>query len=125
MPKEDIANLGVEPTELRELSLSNLMNTVESLQIKGDPSTISMLVADGIYEASFLIYDALWSKENFPVKGDIVVYVPSRDIVIITGSEDVESLETVREIVHNPDNHWPHPVSNIGFIRKADKWVKF
>ena len=125
MPKEDIANLGVEPTELRELSLSNLMNTVESLQIKGDPSTISMLVADGIYEASFLIYDALWSKENFPVKGDIVVYVPSRDVVIVTGSEDVESLETVREIVHNPDNHWPHPVSNIGFIRKADKWVKF
>lgn len=49
----------------------------------------------------------------------------SKDVVIVTGSEDVESLETVREIVHNPENHWPHSVSNIGFIRKEGKWVKF
>lgn len=125
MPKEDIANLDVKEEELRNLSMSNLMNAIESLQIKGDPSTISMVVADGTYEASFLIYDALWTKETFPVKGDIVVYVPSRDVVIVTGSEDADSLATVKGIVHNPENKWPHAVTNIGFIRKENKWVKF
>lgn len=125
MPKEDIANLDVKEEELRNLSMSNLMNAIESLQIKGDPSTISMVVADGTYEASFLIYDALWTKETFPVKGDIVVYVPSRDVVIVTGSEDADSLATVKGIVHNPENKWSHAVTNIGFIRKENKWVKF
>lgn len=125
IPKEDIANLDVKEEELRDLSMSNLMNAIESLQIKGDPSTISMIVADGTYEASFLIYDALWTKENFPVKGDIVVYVPSRDVVIVTGSEDTDSIETVKGIVHNPENQWPHSVTKTGFIRKDEKWLKF
>ena len=65
MPKEDINALGVEEGELRNLSMANLMNANESLQIQGDRSTVSMVVADGIYEASFLLYDDLWTKENF------------------------------------------------------------
>ena len=59
MPKEDINALGVEEGELRNLSMANLMNANESLQIQGDRSTVSMVVADGIYEASFLLYDDL------------------------------------------------------------------
>ena len=125
MPKEDINALGVEEGELRNLSMSNLMNANVSLQIQGDRSTISMVVADGIYEASFLLYDDLWTKENFPVKGDIVVYVPSRDVLIVTGSEDTESLETVRGIVHNPESQWSHAVTDIGFVREKNKWVEF
>ena len=125
MPKEDINALGVEEGELRNLSMSNLMNANVSLQIQGDRSTISMVVADGIYEASFLLYDDLWTKENFPVKGDIVVYVPSRDVLIVTGSEDTESLETVRGIVHNPESQWSHAVTDIGFVREKNKWAEF
>ena len=125
MPKEDINALGVEEGELRNLSMANLMNANESLQIQGDRSTVSMVVADGIYEASFLLYDDLWTKENFPVKGDIVVYVPSRDVLIVTGSEDTESLETVRGIVHNLESQWSHAVTDIGFVREKNKWVEF
>jgi len=125
MPKEDINALGVEEGELRNLSMANLMNANESLQIQGDRSTVSMVVADGIYEASFLLYDDLWTKENFPVKGDIVVYVPSRDVLIVTGSEDTESLETVRGIVHNLESQWSHAVTDIGFVREKNKWAEF
>ncbi|MFZ8142765.1 DUF1444 family protein [Alteromonas macleodii] len=125
MPKKDINALGVEEGELRNLSMANLMKANVSLQIQGDRSTISMVVADGIYEASFLLYDDLWTKENFPVKGDIVVYVPSRDVLIVTGSEDTESLETARGIVHNPESQWSHAVTDIGFVREKNKWVEF
>jgi uncharacterized protein YtpQ (UPF0354 family) len=125
MPKEDIAKLGVKEEELKSLSMSNLRKAIPSVQIKGDPSTISMIVADGTYEASFLLYDDLWTKDNFPVKGDIVVYVPSRDAVFVTGSNDVEGLKKVRSIVYNPENQWSHIVSEVGFVRKGDKWVEF
>lgn len=125
MPKEDIAKLGVKEKELKSLSMFNLRKAIPSVQIEGDPSTISMIVADGTYEASFLLYDDLWTKDNFPVKGDIVVYVPSRDAVFVTGSNDVEGLKKVRSIVYNPENQWSHIVSEVGFVRKGDKWVEF
>jgi uncharacterized protein YtpQ (UPF0354 family) len=125
MPKEDIAKLGVKEEELKSLSMSNLRKAIPSVQIEGDPSTISMIVADGTYEASFLLYDDLWTKDNFPVMGDIVVYVPSRDAVFVTGSNDVEGLKRVRSIVYNPENQWSHIVSEVGFVRKGDKWVEF
>ena len=92
MPKEDINALGVEEGELRNLSMANLMNANESLQIQGDRSTVSMVVADGIYEASFFLYDDLCTKENFPLKGYIVVYVPSIYVLIFTCSEYTEIL---------------------------------
>ena len=114
---------GIE--ELKSLSMANLKKAIPSVQIEGDPSTISMIVADGTYEASFLLYDDLWTKDNFPVNGDIVVYVPSRDVVLVTGSNDVEGLKKVRSIVYNPENQWSHIVSEVGFVRKGDKWIEF
>lgn len=125
MPKEEIAKLGVKEAELKSLSMSNLRKAIPSVKIEGDPSTISMIVADGTYEASFLLYNDLWTKKNFPVKGDIVIFVPSRDVVLVTGSNDIESLKKVRNIVYSPENQWSHMVSEVGFIRKGDKWVKF
>jgi uncharacterized protein YtpQ (UPF0354 family) len=125
MPKEDIAKLGVKEDELKKLSMENLMKAIPSVQIKGDPSKVAMIVADGTYEASFLLYDALWTKDNFPVKGDIVVYVPSRDAVFVTGTDDAEGLNVVRSIVYDPANQWPHIVSEVGFVRKGNEWVVF
>jgi uncharacterized protein YtpQ (UPF0354 family) len=125
MPKEDIEKLGVKEDSLLGLSKANLRKAIPSLQVQGDPSTFSMLIADGTYEASFLLFDDLWTKEQFPVQGDIVVYVPSRDLVLITGSKDSEGLEKVRSIVHNPETQWSHTVSEIGFIRSGNEWKVF
>ena len=81
-----------------------------------------MLVADGNYEASFFLVDGLWSKKTFPVKGDIVVHIPARDTVLITGSEDAQGLETVAGILSQNLDKWDHPITNVGFIRKNDTW---
>ena len=64
----------------------------------------------------------MWTKDQFPVKGDIVVYVPSRDTVLITGSEDEEGLSRIKEIISDPENNWSHIVAEVGFIRINDKW---
>ncbi len=125
MPKEDIEKLGVKEQDLKKLSMSNLRSTIPSVQVQGDPATVSMLVADGTYEASFLLFDDLWTKERFPVKGDIVVYVPSRDLVLITGSKDPEGLAKVHSIVNDPKNKWSHIVSEVGFIRSGSQWKVF
>jgi uncharacterized protein YtpQ (UPF0354 family) len=119
--QKDIDKLQIKNEELRTLAKENLRSSIE-LQIQGNPASLSMLLAGGNYEASFILYDSLWNKEQFPVKGDIIVYIPSRDLVLVTGSEDAEGLKQVRSIVYDPENEWPHIVSEKGFVRKGDAW---
>lgn len=122
---DDIDRFELDITDLRKISKENLKSYLPNIQVQGDPSFVSMLVADGTYEASFLLFEDLWTKEQFPVKGDIVIYVPSRDLVLITGSEDTEGLAKVRDIVYDPSKEWPYIVAEVGFIRSGNKWKVF
>lgn len=124
MTQSDLVELGVEQSSLREAALTNLQNVLQHVQLEGDPASLSMLVADGMYEASMLLFDGIWSKQQFPVKGDIVVYVPARDVVLITGSEDIVSLATIQEILFDKQG-FAHPISNSGFVFKSGKWEHF
>ena len=122
MTESDLADVGVKKQELRDLAKANLKKSIPNLQLRGDPRALSMLVADGMYEASFILFDKIWTKEQFPVQGDIVVYIPSRDLVLITGSNDKDSLAKVHEIVYNPKNQWSHIVAEVGFVRIDGSW---
>lgn len=120
--EDKISELGIKKSDLRSISKDNLKKAIPSLDLQGDPSSLSMIIADGNYEASFLLFNSMWTKDQFPVKGDIVVYVPSRDTVLITGSEDEEGLSRIKEIISDPENNWSHIVAEVGFIRINDKW---
>ncbi len=124
MTQSDLVELGVEQSSLREAALTNLQNVLQHVQLEGDPASLSMLVADGMYEASMLLFDGIWSKQQFPVKGDIVVYVPARDVVLITGSEDMVGLATIQEILFDKQG-FAHPISSSGFVFKSGKWEHF
>ncbi len=125
MTEDDLVDGGVDKSELRALAKSNLKKAIPNIHLEGNPSELSMLLADGTYEASFILFDVLWTKEQFPVKGEIVVYIPSRDVVFITGSEDKTNLAKIRSIVYNPDNKWSHIVAAVGFIRVDEGWEVF
>ncbi len=123
--EDDLSDVGVRKSDLRQLSKSNLKKSIPNLKLEGDPSALSMLVADGTYEASFILYDGIWTKEQFPVKGNIVVYIPTRDLVLITGSEDKENLAKIHDIVYSQENHWSHIVAEVGFVRVDSGWQEF
>ena len=125
MTEDDLSEVGLKKSELRELSKSNLRNAIPNLGLEGNPASLAMLVADGMYEASFILFDGIWTKEQFPVKGDIVVYIPARDLVLITGSEDEAGLAKVHEIVYGVENQWSHVVADVGFVRVNNTWQTF
>ncbi|MGE6451506.1 DUF1444 family protein [Shewanella baltica] len=122
LTKEDATKLELENSDLLTLSLKNLKREFAGVNLKGDPASLSMLVVDGNYEASFFLADSLWSKKTFPVKGDIVVHIPARDTVLITGSDDSQGLETVAGIMSQNFDKWDHPITNVGFIRTNETW---
>lgn len=118
--REDIKDLGVELSGLRGTAIQNLDGRLPPIERHGDNS-LAMLTADGNFESSLLLFDGIWNAENFPVAGDIVVFVPSRDVLLITGSEDQEGLSKARELVAN--NEWPYLISLEPFVRQGDSWA--
>jgi len=120
--KEDIEELGIDMGELRKIAIKNLLGRLPSMSREGDNS-LSMLSAGGHFEASLLLVEDIWNSSNFPVNGKIVVFVPSRDVVLITGSEDQQGLDQAREIVEK--NNWPYMISSYPYVWQNKKWIRY
>ena len=119
---EDIESLGIQGKELQIRALDNLLAYLPEIGREGDDS-LSMVLADGNYEASLLLYDEIWSREVFRVEGDIVVFVPARDVLLVTGSEDKDGLARARDLVSG--NDFSYAISPHAYIRTADGWARF
>jgi uncharacterized protein YtpQ (UPF0354 family) len=97
LSKKDLAKLDLDTNSVRTLAVENLRKIVPQPEIMGG-NGIYMLRAGGDYEASLLLADKLWTSGQFKVDGDIVVAVPSRDVVIITGSSNRAAIAKAREV---------------------------
>ncbi|MBN2211335.1 MAG: DUF1444 family protein [Sedimentisphaerales bacterium] len=121
---DEIKSLDLDSHELRELSMKNLRAILPEVRRHGE-SRIFLLAAGGDYEASLLLSDKLWTKEYFDVQGDIVVAVPSRDVLLVTGSNDVENLAGIRKSAEEIFNDSGYALTTELFVRRGGKWVLF
>jgi uncharacterized protein YtpQ (UPF0354 family) len=125
LSNQSIDELGVTDEQLKSRALENLMLAIPELRISGDTSFVSYLIADENYESSLLLIDQLWTKETFPVKGDIIVFALNRATVLITGSKDQKGIEAITNIVNVPDSQVSHALATTFHIRKDNKWEVF
>lgn len=84
LSKEDVARLRISEEALKNASLENLSQKVEvTLQEEGSRYQV---IADKNLESSFLLINDIWNKDNFPVKGNLVIAIPTRDILYVVDS---------------------------------------
>jgi uncharacterized protein YtpQ (UPF0354 family) len=93
----DLDRLGLSRRVLRRQAADNLDGMLDSVRVYGQPPAM-MLSFDGI-ESSLLLADRYWEGLAASVAGDLVVGVPARDVVIVTGSESPEGLDKARNAV--------------------------
>ena len=84
-----------------------------------------MVAAGGAYEASLLLLNSVWSRKNFPVKGDIVVAIPNRDILLITGSDDKVNLDWMKTRAQESYDSGAYQISPSLFKWNGKKFLKF
>lgn len=89
--------IGVPRQDLRALALENLMRLLPQIQLHS-AGPVSMLTAGGNYEASLLLVKDFWGGGKVQVAGEIVVAVPSRDVVLITGSHNPDGLAQLSKL---------------------------
>ena len=119
LTQEDFEKLNIEKSELKKIAIENLTNSIE-IERHGENGYF-MLLADGNYESSMILLD-IWSKENFKVNGEIVVGIPSRDLLIITGKNDTENIKKLKQTINEINENGDHLVSEKLFEYKNGKF---
>lgn len=87
----DIDTLQIGKDTLQHFAFGNLRKILPEVEIVGANGNFS-IVAGGIYETSLILSNSMWNKTNFPVDGDIVIVIPTRDMVYVTGSNNKEHI---------------------------------
>lgn len=118
------ARIGLGLPELRKLALVNLHRILDSPRRVGD-GPVYMIVADGNYESSLLLADKLWENQASVVKGDLIAAVPSRDVLMFTGSDSPDGLKELRQSVEKIHKEASHVISKTLVVRRNGRWEKF
>jgi uncharacterized protein YtpQ (UPF0354 family) len=84
-----------------------------------------MMSAGGYYEASLLLLDWIWRDVRMVVKGDIVVAIPTRDVLLVTGSQDPEGLAKVKQIVADASNRGTYRLTSKLFVYRDGRFDEF
>jgi uncharacterized protein YtpQ (UPF0354 family) len=109
---------------LRALAVQNLRRILPKIELRQHGDAFALVTAGGDYEASLLLLDEMWSGEQIKVSGDIVVAVPAKDVLFVTGSRNRKGLKAVRAMI--PEfSKGPHGLTEKLFVYRAGKFVKF
>lgn len=92
---DNLTELQLDILDLRELACENLRRIIPKIEYQGGEG-LFMITAGGDYEASLLLSDKIWTSGQLHVEGEIVVAIPTRDLLLVTGSECPEGLEKIR-----------------------------
>lgn len=101
---------GIPRNELRARAVANFRRIIGTIEYREYGGTY-MLVADGANEASLLMLPEVWTKRNINVDGDFVVAIPTRDLLVVTGSNDADGVQRVRALAEKGFSEGPYAIS--------------
>ncbi|WP_163401534.1 DUF1444 family protein [Flavobacterium fluviatile] len=119
LTQEDFKKLNIKQKELKTIAIKNLSESIE-IEKHGE-NGYYVLLADGNYESSLILLD-IWYKENFDVKGEIVVGIPARDLIFITGTNDTEHIAKLNKTISEINETGDHLVSTKLFEYRNEKF---
>jgi len=117
-------DVGVSPQELRALAIENLRRILPKIEMRvGDH--VLLISAGGDYEPSLLLLDEIWSGGQVKVNGDIVVAIPARDVLLVTGSRDRAGVRRLRELAAKLAAEGPYGLTDALFVYRGGRFTKF
>lgn len=122
--QDNFQKLHLKRDSLSAIALVNLDRMLPKVERTGDNGRY-MVIAGGTYEASMILLNSFWTTKNFPVKGDIVIAIPNRDMLLVTGSKDKVNLDWLREKAQQSYDSGSYQVSPSLFRWNGKKFLRF
>ncbi len=118
-------DLGVAREGLRKLATENLTRLLPKIELRTLDEAYSIVSAGGDYEASLLTLDSIWSSGQIKVDGEIVVAVPAKDTLLITGSRNEKGLATVARMAGEIAGRERYGLIPALFVYRGGRFVRF
>lgn len=120
MASNDVGDHG----KLHDLALANLNRILPKIEMIPGPDGVFLINAGGEYEPSLLLADGIWSSGQIKVDGDVVVAVPAKSALVVTGSHNRAGIANLRSIAAELVKG-PYALTPALFVYRGGKWVKF
>ena len=120
--KDDQKSLNLDFNQLRKLAVDNLNSIIENIERNGDKE-IFMVIAGGNYESSLILLD-IWNQDNFLVDGDLIIAIPTRDLLFVTGSNSLKEIDELISRIKEINETGDHIVSNKLFKINSDNFFE-
>jgi len=121
---KDLELAKIDRTELRALACENLQHLLPKIEQHGG-NGLYILAAGGDYDASLLLLDSIWSTGQIKVLGDIVVAIPTRDLLVVTGSQDRQGIEKMKQMVKEASSGGAYRLTSKLFTYRNGKFIEF
>ncbi|MDH2434417.1 DUF1444 family protein [Pokkaliibacter sp. MBI-7] len=130
----------VTPDDVKKLEIENTISSVAAQNIarhyKEAGASISEIdtngnghifrfKADENYEASLILASDYLKDLQVNSKGPIVVFIPARNIALITDSGDVQATQLAAGISARVYSEMGYAISPYGYIKKDGEWVRY
>jgi uncharacterized protein YtpQ (UPF0354 family) len=109
---------------LHDLALANLIRLLPKIEMRAGADNTWLISAGGDYEASLLLLGDLWSGGQIKVDGDIVVAVPAKDALLVTGSRNGAGIALLRKFAAEVVNG-AYALTAALFVYRGGKFVTF
>lgn len=129
--KKVLAEIGIDQKAVRSIAIKNLAmhfeaKGVEVRRLEGaGHAKVYSVSLDENYESSILLLKKFWTKDIFDVAGDIVAFVPARNMVIVTGSEEDEGMRIARYLANRGYRELGYAISPNGYKYNAGTWKPY
>lgn len=121
----DLMELNISKDELHEIAMANFRQLISQKLNAQNNGEAFWFILDGNLEAGLVLVDEIWDQVEAHLNEEIVICVPSRDVIIATGKSNeniiADFTEKAIDILTNGD----HPLSYNWFIRENKEWKVF
>jgi uncharacterized protein YtpQ (UPF0354 family) len=93
--RADFAELGIRPEEARAIAVANLKRVMPEIGIEED-RPVRRIVTGEQMEACTLLAGPFWDQIAAKMKGEVVVSVPRRDVVLFCSSKSATGIDAMR-----------------------------
>jgi uncharacterized protein YtpQ (UPF0354 family) len=117
----NLQELGLDMPGLRTLAIRNLPDAVPPVKVE-EANGVCMIIAGGDYEASLILWDELWEGGRLPIEGEIVVAIPSRDLLLATSRGNAHAVALMRQLAQKVASEAAYRLTPLLFVRRSGRF---
>ena len=120
--RDVIDESGIPLADLRKTAVHNLGTLLADLSAAQEDGLYALFL-DGNYDPGLMLIDEVWDAANFELKGDLVVSIPTREGVLISGTDEKAGLTALAGYSDEFYDSSPYRLTRDFYKRDGDKWV--